>query len=394
MDSYESREAQRLEIYDSKQKFMKLVTEHNLIQMINPIKLEFINSLASLDKSIIPRKVYANERLIYSTNAIMGYTLKNIDTRDLIYAKAIYKNGKITYEKATVKPGEKFIITRHEVDALGFLNGYGIGKEIKEGRHEWTIVTGYRKYTNTMPGYIRYNGIEGETVHSDMYKVSLYEYTDSGHVLKAEYKERFSWLEDSTYCKKISRRDNYVSPEDQELRKHGALLDERDFTDYYYGDYAEPSYNLIIRGNTSQEQIDNLVNKLKVMGKSPEVETRIHRGAGEITYVQFKDNNEKSTMYIFSQRPLIIKAKHAFRGKNYGTLDLSGVTLYADKLAHIFFASTFEKLVIGNVKNKDKSLDDLNKIFYGLGECNNILSPNPILQDRIKQSLEWQKTNR
>ena len=278
---------------ESKHRFIEIYEKYRLEQMIHPIKLELINSLASADYSIIQSKGY--DRYLHKTNAIMGYTLKNVDTRELVYAKAIYKDGGITYEKAIAKPGERFIITRHEVDALGFLNGYGIGEDIDDnGNKEWSIVTSYRGcgyYKDPdryIPGYIRQHGYGGDSIHSDKWKVPMYELDNQGiFKLKPEYRERFSWLDDERYCKKINLRNNYVNIEDQRLLKYGEILDEKDFTKNlsYYSMYDE-RYNLIIRGNVSEEQIDNLINKLKLFGKDPTVSHHCFNGVREVMFIE------------------------------------------------------------------------------------------------------------
>lgn len=188
-----------------------------------PIKLRLLNSYAvgsqgsthsyiETDKNNYFNYIVSHKKKIKDLPVIVGYKLKNIDYESLIYLKAIYSESGITYEKTEVLPGQEFIVTRHELGPLMFLNGTFldnariISARSKEGatpyirglrRSEYDYSDGSSQI-HIQSGDIR---IMIDKATSDKTKITV----------QPEYREKFYWVEMSKYMntKRVKPRISY-----------------------------------------------------------------------------------------------------------------------------------------------------------------------------------------
>lgn len=315
-------------------------------QIGNPVKIDFLFSLASDNKSImIDRRYY--DRMLRRTQAIAGYVLKNVDTRDLIYLRAEYTDNGIVYHEDTVKPGERFIVTRHEVGPLGFMNSCNLSGG------DWQIVMN----TIGVP-YIRhscYTADDDDSVHSDMYKINLYYYGDDD--VKDEYREKFEWLKNPLYNKKLQGKS---FGENKKFIQNAPDIVVVDYLDKSCDLNIDEVYNLKVVGNTTPEQIGTFINKTKEKYK----DIKIKDGLG-YTIVEFYVE-DKLSVYVLSTKQIYFRPRSKMRARGFGVLDFGNAVIYGNKLNSLFYGSTIEKLVLGELKSEN---NDQSKILMGIGNC-------------------------
>lgn len=160
---------------------------------------------------------------------VVGYRLKNIDTKTLRYVKTKYDDEDLQFQVKEANPGEEFIITRDDLKYLMLQNGSKLqnatilsnhkilyrktirpfpknfkGIELSKFDYE-PYVDDYMKYYTGLPHldnymkyyrglpYLRFNG-SGKKIRDNQISIAKYDQTTQQWKVLPEYEEYFYWI--------------------------------------------------------------------------------------------------------------------------------------------------------------------------------------------------------
>lgn len=366
------------------------IINKGLISKVN-VKLQFLCSYVYGEKGSCARYAAATGIMEYSVSirregVVVGYKLKNVDTVDLKYLKAYYKEDGIQYKFNEIKPGEEFIVTRHELDFLMFLNGRhlingvicrGDWKRVEPSEEVYIrpedIKIKADKNLQEHLAYIRYKYDGMDSIYSirddsASYNIGTEDSNGKWHLLD-KYRDTFYWVEMPKYMKSFDKKTNIynVDPKYTYNRKSNEVL-----VDIYTGDVRLRGFNtrghkqcksITIAGDQTEEFINNFVNKAELLN-AKQIEQN-----DRYTLVLLDKN-----LYIYSTYSIVVYPRYIFKKVELDILDISKAKLYGHSLKHVFYNSTINNLIIGDVETEEEN--GYNKLFSYLNPGTNIQTTN------------------
>lgn len=147
---------------------------------------------------------------------VVGYRLKNIDTKTLRYIKTKYDADDLQFQVKEANPGEEFTITRDDLKYLMLQNGSKLQnatilsnhkilyrktirpfpknfKGIELSKFDYKpYVDNYMKYYRGLP-YLRFNG-SGKKIRDNQISIAKYDQATRQWKVLPEYEEYFYWI--------------------------------------------------------------------------------------------------------------------------------------------------------------------------------------------------------
>lgn len=336
-------------------------------------------------------------RCLHHTGVIVGYKLKNVDNVNLTYLKATYTEDGIKYHPVEIKPNEEFIITRHELDFLMYLNGgYLVNGVICRGNwtnwmpndtchNKWDHKFEYSKEdAQRKTAYIRHkdyeieDGIESVREKEVIYQIGKLN-SDKKWGLLEKYRDAFYWVEMPQYMKRFENKTNISQgkPKHRYTRKSDEVLIDDYDADLYLCNFELADYKtIIIAGDRTEKFITNFINTANLLGKS-----KIIKHDNKYTVLSVDD-----ALYIYSTYSIVINPRQNFKEIELDKLDISKAKLYGHTLKHTFYKSTINNLIIGDVETEEPN--GFIKIFSNMNIGSNIQTTNQALNTLIENYNE------
>lgn len=282
-------------------------------------------------------------KILSKTGVIVGYRLKNIDTKPLWYMKTVYQPYGVEYEKVSVEPNEEFIVTRHDLVSISIVNGHRLDNGVIASVVPSQIALGRElDYAELKLPYIRLfsNRVHDEGFVIDIHKESMDIQGNKVYAVQNEYKKHFYWVELDKYF--VTRRRyielNVRQPQYRySLQKGEILIDKRDNNSVTLIKMNEHYKNIEFIGNATQHEINELISRSKDYHKTEDIlETII-------------DN----TYYVYSPKKIVVYPRDLFKHKVFGTINLARVKVYSHSLSNIFYDTIADNLVLGEVEEPE-----------------------------------------
>ena len=346
---------------------------------------------------------------------IVGYRFRNESKdKDFIYLKAVkyYTDDKIDYELTHIKPGEEFIVSRHELYNLAILHG----RHFKFRNTTGVICLYHNTYGFVRTAHIRLSVYEHDIgmldthLHEDGITIKLRAFDKQVFDEESNTYDNFYWV---AYHRKFCyynnnngttiyipnkyieynndfrriwqtinnnvKLKNYLEqlPPEQlfelfKLKGNESKYNFKNATELYnirYNTVPDGITDIRFISNYDPEKLKTLQDKAKLLGR------RINNITDDIVVIL-----TNTTCLIVSTKQIVVNGRGGRRRKEIHqiistllymckttcrTLDLSGIKIVGQTLAHMFYGCHLERVILGELVDCDTE-----KIFYALSNSN------------------------